>query len=255
MKRKAMKTDTMSAPDQQTTTDALAKPSALPGEVDPTRLSNEILAYAISDTHDELFPERAKIYRAEAAKRLRALAAATEEKEPELNRAHPFEIIGPDEETGGRRPQYRIRLLDSIGCLFAATYSNSKAGAKRKAALIIKWRAAGTKLTELERENRELREDRFVTSPHNEGETWKQAAVRLQTRRDELNAKLIESERERETMLSALLKTTGSLGLIIKGAGAQGLGHLENYNAAKLVINQIAAKEEAIDAARNGGAT
>lgn len=47
-----------------------------------------------------------------------------------------------------------------------------------------------------------------------------------------------ELERENAKLRSALLRTTGSLGLIIGGAGAHGVGHKENYDAAKLVLDE-----------------
>jgi hypothetical protein len=41
-----------------------------------------------------------------------------------------------------------------------------------------------------------------------------------------------------DKLRSALLRTTGSLGLIIKGAGAHGPGHKENYDHASKVLDE-----------------
>lgn len=43
---------------------------------------------------------------------------------------------------------------------------------------------------------------------------------------------------ERDKIRSALLRVTGSLGLIIKGAGASGPGHKDNYEHATAVLDE-----------------
>lgn len=47
-----------------------------------------------------------------------------------------------------------------------------------------------------------------------------------------------ELERENQKLRTSLLKTTGSLGLIIGGAGAQAIGHKENYALAKKTLEE-----------------
>lgn len=47
---------------------------------------------------------------------------------------------------------------------------------------------------------------------------------------------LAETKKENERLRSALLRVTGSLGLIINGAGASGTGHKENYDHARAVL-------------------
>lgn len=45
-------------------------------------------------------------------------------------------------------------------------------------------------------------------------------------------------ERENSKLRSALNRVTGSLGLIIGGAGAHGAGHKDNYENAKRVLDE-----------------
>lgn len=51
-------------------------------------------------------------------------------------------------------------------------------------------------------------------------------------------SELAELRRDKERLRSALLRVTGSLGLIIKGAGASGPGHKANYDHAKAVLDE-----------------